>query len=77
MAYGDLPRRTASEKVLYDKAFNIAKNPKFDGYQRGHKCFDNKSAGGSIKNMLNEELAEELHKPIIRKFKKRKVNSPF
>ena len=38
MAYGnfkDLPRRTASDKVLRDKTFNIAKNPKYDGYQRG------------------------------------------
>ena len=38
MAYGDfkdLKRRTASDKILRDKAFNIAKNPKYDGYQRG------------------------------------------
>ena len=38
MAYGDfadLSRRTASNKVLRDKAFNITKNPKYDGYQRG------------------------------------------
>ena len=38
MAYGDfkdLARRTASDKVLKDEAFNIAKNPKYDGYQRG------------------------------------------
>ena len=38
MAYGDfkyLTRRTASDKILRDKAFNIAKNPKYDGYQRG------------------------------------------
>ena len=38
MAYGDfkdLTRRTASEKILPDKAFDIAKNPKYDGYQRG------------------------------------------
>ena len=38
MAYGDfkdLARRTASDKVLRDKAFNITKNPKYDGYQRG------------------------------------------
>ena len=38
MAYGDfkdLARRTASDKVLRDKAFNIAKNPQYDGYQRG------------------------------------------
>ena len=52
MAYGDfkdLKRRTASDKVLRDKAFNIAKNPKYDGYQRGlasmvYKFFDKKSA---------------------------------
>ena len=38
MAYGDfkdLARRTASDKILRDKAFNIAKNPKYDGYQKG------------------------------------------
>ena len=38
MAYGDfkdLARRTASDKISRDKAFNIAKNPKYDGYQRG------------------------------------------
>ena len=37
MAYGDfkeLTRRTASDKILRDKAFNIAKNPKYGGYQR-------------------------------------------
>ena len=37
MAYGDfkdLTRRTASDKILRDKAFNIAKNLKYDGYQR-------------------------------------------
>ena len=37
MAYGDfkdIARRTASDKILRDKAFNIAKNPKYDGYQR-------------------------------------------
>ena len=38
MAYRDfknLQRRTASDKVLHDKAFNIPENPKHDGYQRG------------------------------------------
>ena len=50
MAYGDfkdLNRRTAANKVLRDKAFNIAKNPKYDRYKRGiasmvYKCFDKK-----------------------------------
>ena len=86
MAYGDfkdLAQRTAADKVLRDKAFNIAKDPKYDGYQRGvpsmvYKFFDKKTAGSGVKSMLqNEELAEELHKPIIRKLKKRKVYSTF
>ena len=87
MAYGDfkdLARRKASDKVLRDKAFNIAKSPKYDGYQRGlasmvYNFFDKKSAGGSVNIPLefNEQLAKELHKPIIRKFKKRKVYSGF
>ena len=59
MAYGDfkdLARRTASDKVLRDKAFNIAKNPKYDGYQRGlasmvYKFFDKKSASLSDKSV--------------------------
>ena len=37
-AYGDfkdLARRTAADRILRDKAFNIAKHPKYDGYQRG------------------------------------------
>ena len=81
MAFGDFKdskRRTVSDKILRDKAFNTAKNPKYDGYQRGlscmvYKCFDKKSKGGSIANEPNYQLANELHKPIIRKFKKRKV----
>ena len=80
MAYGDfkdLTRRTASDKIFHDKAFNIAKNRKLDGYQRGlastvYKFFDKKASGSSIKNenISNKELAEELHKPIIKTFKK-------
>ena len=56
MAYGDfkdLKRRTASGKVLRDKAFNIAKNAKYDRYQRGlasmvYKFFDKKSKGSGV-----------------------------
>ena len=73
--FKDLARRTTSDKVLRDKAFNIAKNPKYDGYQRGlasmvYKFFDKKSAGSGVnmKAMSDEQLAEELHKPIIKKF---------
>ena len=80
MAYGDfkdLAKRTASGKVLRDKSFNIAKNPKYDGYQRGlasmiYKFFDKKTAGSGTKSMPNQQLADELHKPVIRKFKEEK-----
>ena len=86
MAYGnfkDLKRRTFSDKVLRNKAFKIDKNPKYDGYQRGrasmvYKFFDKKSEGSRIVyNKENMQLAEELHKPFIRKFEKRKVYSSF
>ena len=87
MAYGDfkdLNRRTASNKTLRDEGLNIGKTLKYSGYQRSlasmvYKCFDKKTAGGAAKNenMSNKELAEELHKPIIRKFKKGKVYSSF
>ena len=75
-------RRTQSDKILRDKAFNIASDPKYDGYQRGlasmvYKFFDKKSSGSGIINKSNYQLADELHKPIIRKFKKRKVYSSF
>ena len=98
MAYGGfkyLTRRTTSDKILRDKAFDFAKNPKYDGYQRGltsvvYKFFDkktsalrtrsdtlasrNKFAGGGIENVniSNKELAEKLHKLIIKIFKKRR-----
>ena len=90
MAYGDfkdLKRRTAADNVVRDKAFNIAKNPKYDGYQRGlasmvYKFFDKETKGSGVtlanKSIpQNEQLAEELHKPIIRKFRKRGVYSAF
>ena len=82
MAYGDfkdLNRRTFADKVLRDKAFNIVKDPKYDGYQRGlasmvYKYFDKKTSGSGIKNenISNKELTEELHKPIIKNFNKKK-----
>ena len=82
-AYGDfkdLKRRTQSDEFLKGKAFKIASNPKYDGYQRGlasmvFKFFDKKSKGSGIENEIkqNQQLANELHKPIIRKFKKIKV----
>ena len=80
--FKNLARRTASDKVLRDREFDIAKNLKYDGYQRGlasvvYNFFDLKSASlvdkstaGSGVNMHanNEKLAKELHKPIIKFF---------
>ena len=86
MAYGksiDLVKRTQSDKVLKDKAFKIASNPKYDIYQKGlasmvYKFFDKKSKeSGIFANEPNYQLANELHKPIIRKFIKRKIYSSF
>ena len=69
--------------------YNIASNPKYDGYQRGlasmvYKFFDSKVASPDKKSMgsatakpSSSILAGELHKPIIKKFKKRKVYSQF
>ena len=83
----DLTKRNVADKILKNKAFDIAKDPKYDGYQRGltsmvYKFFDSKVASPDKKSVVNikitpqnEQLAEELHKPIIRKFKKRKVCS--
>ena len=70
MAYGkykDLTKRTESDKDLEDKAFKIASNPKYDGYKRG------------LASMVYRffESTDQLHKPIIRKFKRHKVYSSF
>ena len=82
MAYVDfkhLARRTASDKVLGNKGFNTTKNSKYGGYQRGfasmvYTFFDKNSTSGSfvanIEIKLNLQLVEDLHKPIIRNFKK-------
>ena len=85
MTYGkskDLVKRTQSDKVLRDKVFRIASDPKYDDYQRGlasmvYKFFDKKSSGSGIINESNDQLANELHKPLIKKFKKREVYSSF
>ena len=85
MAYGktkDVAEKTQSDKVLRDNAFKIASDPKFDGYQSElasmvYKFFDKKSSGSGIANEPNYQPVNELHKPIIQKFKKRIVYSSF
>ena len=84
----DLINRTEADKFLRDKAYDIASNPKYNGYQRGlvsmvYKVFNKKSMGSGFKKLKNTTkpsssiLADERHKPIIRKFNKRKVCSQF
>ena len=87
----DLINRTEADKVLRDKAYDLASNPEYDGYQRGlasmvYKLFDKKSTAkpsslertrSGIKKDSSLILADELHKPIIEKFEKRKVYSQF
>ena len=85
MAYGKykhLTKKTQSGKVSRGKAFKIESNPEYDGYQRGlasivFKLFDKKPAGACIKSMSNQQLANEPHKPIIKKNNRRKVYSSF
>ena len=85
MAYGKskhLAKRTQSDNILRDKAFKIASDPKYDGYQRGlaswfTSFFDKRSNGSSVAVKPNYQLANELHRQIIRKFKREKVYSSF
>ena len=82
MAYGDfkdLTRRPASDKMLCYKTLNIAKNPKYDGHQRilvsmVYKFFDKKTSGGAVKNMSNQDLAEEFTNQLLENLKNEKYN---
>ena len=84
----DLINRTKSDKVLRDKAYDIASNPEYDRYQRGlasmlYNFFDKKFIESGVKKLKDTAkpsssiLADELHKPVIKKFNKRKVYSQF
>ena len=71
--------RTVSDENLNDVAYEIARNLKYDGYQRTsasmiYKFFDKKIGPGVS---ANEKIAEKLHKPVIQKFKKGKVYARF
>ena len=75
MAYGktkDLVKRTQSDKVLKDKAFKIASNPKYDGYQRElalmvYKFFDKKSSGSVVATERNYHLAKNVIDRLLEK----------
>ena len=75
----DLAKRTVSDKILKNRAFEIAINPKYDGYQRGlaimmYKFFDKKTGSRAS---VKKERAQELHKPVIKKFNRMRVYSKF
>ena len=92
-AYGkskDLTKRTQSDKDLRDKAFKIASDPIYDGYQKGlasmiHKFFDKKSSeSGAAASLVNTSATDpnyqpaiELDRQIIKTFKRWKVYSSF
>ena len=78
----DLINRTKSDNVLRDKVYNIASNPEYDGYQRGLasmvcKFFEKKSMGSGIMRDSSLISADELHKPVIKKFNQREIYSQF
>ena len=72
--YKDLAERTISDKILKDRAFKIGRNHGCGGYQRAlasmfYKVFEKKTGSGIS---VNGQLAEELHKPVIKKIQKKK-----
>ena len=82
----DRLNRKQSDIVLKNKALKIATDPRVNGYQRRsasmvYKFFNERTKGSGINNkgnlLVNSQLAEELHKPIIKNFKRRKVYSSF
>ena len=78
----DLAKRAFPDKVLRDRPYEIAQNCNYDGYKIAlasmvYKFFDKKTASGAITTSkagmsVNEQLAEELHKPVIKSSKEEK-----
>ena len=73
-AYSD-SKDLAKDKILKDRAYEIARNRGYYGYQRAsasmvYRFFDKKTGSGIS---INDQLAEEFHKPVIKKFKRRTV----
>ena len=84
--YKDKLNRKQSDIVLKNKALKIATDPRVNGYQRGlasmiYKFFNERTKESGINNkenlIVNSQLAEELHKPIIKNFKRRKIYPRF
>ena len=85
IAYGnpkELAKRTQSDKVLRDKTFKNANDPKYVGSQRRlasmvYKFFDKKSSGSGVDAEPNYQLANKLHRQNYRNFKRQKVYPSF
>ena len=86
--YKDVENRLIADDKSKNSVYDIAINPEYDGYQRGlasmvYKFFNskvaprNKTISGKGTKEVSKIFAEELHKPVIRKFNKRKVYSQF
>ena len=88
----DLINRTKTDKVLKNKAYNIAINPGYDGLSKrfseyglasksmGSGTAESTAKPSSLERTVKDSsliLADELHKPVIKKFNKRKVYSQF
>ena len=77
----DLVQKTISDKILEERAYEVDRNPNYNGYQRRlatiiYEIFDNKAESGA-KASVYEDLDQELHKTVIKKFKKKKVYARF
>ena len=75
--FKDLNRRTAADKVLYDKALNIAKDPKYDGYERRlasvvYKFFDKKLLVAVLKTFLIKNLRKNYRNKLFENLTKEK-----
>ena len=76
--FKDFNRRTAADEVLGDKAFNIAKNLKYDGHRCGlasivYKFFDKKTSGGIVKNeIISIKEFAELSNQLLENLRKEK-----
>ena len=81
--YKDLKNRKQSDVALKNKAYKIATDPKIDGFQRGLAAMVYNFFNERLKEVLsrsgikNQQLASELHKPIVKNFKRRKVYSSY
>ena len=79
----DLPKKTISVKILKDKAYEIATNSIYDDYNGGlagmiYNIFDKKTGLGAITTdkvgaSVNEVLTQQLHKPVIKIFERKRV----